>query len=55
MCGFYVNLVIYPKCAMEAVWQYGLFGHVWMQQAGFSFNVDVIVLHDAIARYFRFL
>lgn len=19
MCGFYVNLVIYPKCAMEAV------------------------------------
>lgn len=35
--------------------QHVLFGHVWMEWAGFSLKVDVFVLPDATARCFRFL
>ncbi len=51
VCGFCVTLVIYPKCAIEAVWfvRTSLDAMSWV-----FFKVAVIVLHDAIIRSFRF-
>ncbi len=51
VCGFYVSLLIYSKCAMEAAW------FVWTCLDAISwifFKVDVPVLHNA-TRFLWFL